>query len=634
MRKTVDKLQDRCYNYEYDQAGNLTAVEESRESDGSEIGRQEYEYDDAMRLISRYDSRTGLTASPIYERVNSFFAPDHATLGVEVEDKFKDEVELDGIRRTSSRKLTLEGADSPLLTDTFGYLKSKVRETRGWSTQHETQYVGSLTHTVGATSSALTYSYDNSGNIQSICKDGEKLVEYIYDSMNRLTQEINYEQNLRFDYTYDSGSNIATKKERACVSTDSGSDSEITYTYTYDSAWKDKLTSFNGEACVYDALGNPTTYRGKSLTWTHIRRLAEFDGVQFAYNADGNRISKTVNGVVTTYTLNGSAVLKETTGSDSITYYYGNGGVIGFNYNGADYFYQKNLQNDVTAIYNASGAPVASYVYDAWGKVLSVINHTDANIGNINPFRYRSYYYDTETGLYYLQTRYYDPEVGRFINSDSVAYLGKGKELINYNLFAYCSNNPVNRVDYMGTKDDDPTDNDDDNDGNRDDSTQSDEPCNLQSSNVNGNNGQGWLAKLSSLLSGGKVHGNSKNSTNPQHAYVIVDTANANPQTGEYQVAKVGVSGRPLNQNGTSGRANGQVNKLNNLPENISYTRTTQVNSTIDCFFQGSAPSGRYVPIVIMTDVPGRSAVLDIERELAHYLKEIENNSMSIHQRP
>ncbi|MGM9646685.1 MAG: RHS repeat-associated core domain-containing protein [Eubacteriales bacterium] len=114
-------------------------------------------------------------------------------------------------------------------------------------------------------------------------------------------------------------------------------------------------------------------------------------------------------------------------------------------------FYEKNLQNDVTGIYGADGTKVAAYAYNAWGKVLSVVNYTDDHVGTINPFRYRSYYYDTETGMYYLQTRYYDPEVGRFINSDALEYLGEGPELLNYNLFAYCGNNPTMAQDSTGT---------------------------------------------------------------------------------------------------------------------------------------------------------------------------------------
>ncbi len=102
------------------------------------------------------------------------------------------------------------------------------------------------------------------------------------------------------------------------------------------------------------------------------------------------------------------------------------------------------------AIYNTSGTVVAEYEYDAWGRVLSATDKTDLAIAEINPFRYRSYYYDTETELYYLETRYYDPKLGRFLNPDTLDYLGDGEDLNNYNLFAYCGNNPVMRADKSG----------------------------------------------------------------------------------------------------------------------------------------------------------------------------------------
>ena len=124
--------------------------------------------------------------------------------------------------------------------------------------------------------------------------------------------------------------------------------------------------------------------------------------------------------------------------------------MVGFNYNGTDYYYRKNLQGDSLAIVNASGSVVAQYDYDAWGTVLSVTGILASTIGAINPFRYRGYYYDTETKLYYLNSRYYDPEVGRFINANDVQYLGENGDFVNYNLFAYCANNPVKTVDENG----------------------------------------------------------------------------------------------------------------------------------------------------------------------------------------
>ncbi len=114
-----------------------------------------------------------------------------------------------------------------------------------------------------------------------------------------------------------------------------------------------------------------------------------------------------------------------------------------------EYYFTKNLQGDIIGIYDEEGNLVAEYTYNAWGEH-TVTNHTSANIGNINPFRYRGYFYDSETGYYYLNTRYYNPQIKRFISADNINYLGANGDLNSYNLYAYCSNNPVTGYDPMG----------------------------------------------------------------------------------------------------------------------------------------------------------------------------------------
>ena len=120
----------------------------------------------------------------------------------------------------------------------------------------------------------------------------------------------------------------------------------------------------------------------------------------------------------------------------------------------AKYYLIKNLQGDVLQIRNVNNTVVANYEYDAWGKVVSIkyANGNDINVSNhigvINPIRYRGYYYDSETGFYYLKSRHYDPAICRFISADYLLLVGSSSSSLN--LFAYCGNNPVNRVDYGG----------------------------------------------------------------------------------------------------------------------------------------------------------------------------------------
>jgi len=217
----------------------------------------------------------------------------------------------------------------------------------------------------------------------------------------------------------------------------------------------DQLMSYGDEAFVYDDyIGNPTTYRGKSASWTHGRELTSYNGTTFTYDARGRREKKkkqNETAITFTYDSNGNLIKQ----NNGLEFFYDHTGVFAFKYNNFTYFYRKNAQNDVIAILDNTGDTVVKYVYDAWGnhKILdaSGVEITDdTHIGVLNPFRYRSYYFDTETDLYFLKTRYYDPEIGRFITIDDISYLDP--ETINgLNLYAYCGNNPVNRVDYTGT---------------------------------------------------------------------------------------------------------------------------------------------------------------------------------------
>ena len=152
------------------------------------------------------------------------------------------------------------------------------------------------------------------------------------------------------------------------------------------------------------------------------------DGVttSYTYDSSGTRNSKTVGSTTTWYTLAGSQVEKATTGSSYVLYFYDESGApISFRTVSGntteDYYYVKNLQGDVVAICDASGNKVVEYSYDAWGKVLSITGSLASTVGVSNPYRYRGYWFDTETGLYYLQSRYYDPQVGRFVNEDAIS---------------------------------------------------------------------------------------------------------------------------------------------------------------------------------------------------------------------
>lgn len=212
------------------------------------------------------------------------------------------------------------------------------------------------------------------------------------------------------------------------------------------------MTAFDGQTITYDAIGNPTSYYNGTrwaFTWGNGRRLLTANNgtnaLAFAYDVDGMRTEKTVDGVTHRYLYAGGKLMRESYGSNTLDFVYdANGTPYALKYNGTTYYYITNLQGDVMQLIDASGNTVASYDYDPYGKVIS----STGAMAEINPIRYRGYYYDNETGFYYLQSRYYDPAICRFILPDTFA--STGQRIIGYNMYSYCNNNPVTEKDFAG----------------------------------------------------------------------------------------------------------------------------------------------------------------------------------------
>jgi len=180
------------------------------------------------------------------------------------------------------------------------------------------------------------------------------------------------------------------------------------------------------------------------FSWQGGRQLARVSNpdatISYTYDDEGIRTGKNINGIKVEYFTVDGKITAEKIG-DTVTYYRydENDNPISINYRGIEYYYVRNLQGDIEAILNSSGVAVVSYTYDAWGKILSVTGDMADSLGTENGLLYRGYFYDRETQLYYLQSRYYDPEVGRFINADEQI----NNSVLGANIYAYCENNPV-----------------------------------------------------------------------------------------------------------------------------------------------------------------------------------------------
>ena len=202
--------------------------------------------------------------------------------------------------------------------------------------------------------------------------------------------------------------------------------------------------------------------------WTNGRTLSQItvnpedengtaDVYRYTYDESGIRSSKTVNGVTTYFTTKDGVVLSQTDGTNTMYFQYDNSGnPTGFLYNGTQYFYLTNQMGDVIGITDNAGSLIATYTYGAWGEVLAVTpatagNSTQLAIANANPLRYRGYYFDQETGYYYLQSRFFVAQWGRFLLCDRFENILSDNNNINgANGYTYCDNNPLNYWDPYG----------------------------------------------------------------------------------------------------------------------------------------------------------------------------------------
>ncbi len=435
--RSIDMLAKKEYTYSYEE-GKLTRAAECRITIGDNemitkkvlVNTIFYVYDNEDTLI-----RKRIVPAEGEERVIYYETTDDSTV-VKFEAGGKtvtSHSKTDNFGRKVFDELQLgTGFVSRQFSYHAGDVTEEHKENAMLRSSPTTQLVSQIVLSDGRT---LSYEYDAEERITKVTDSIEGVTEYTYDALGQLlTETVNGE--VVNEMVYDNYGNILQKNG---------------IRYTYSEGWNDRLAFYDGVQITYDAQGNPVNYLGHTLIWEKGRQLKSFDGISYTYNANGIRTSKTVDGVPHNYLLDGVNILKETWNDNTLETLFDNeDSVCGIVYNGIPYYFLKNLQGDIIAITDQNGEVVARYTYDAWGKCDISVNSTNATIAEINPYRYRSYYFDTETGLYYLQSRYYDPVVGRFINADDIAYVDFDGSMASKNIFTYCNNSPVKYYDPDG----------------------------------------------------------------------------------------------------------------------------------------------------------------------------------------
>ncbi len=446
-----------CYNY--DTLGRL--IGSSMKSGSTVTLQTQHQYDDANRLCKQTWALPGKTyqESFVYDSDNGRLTNKNVKLPTNETANIT--LGYDDLSRVST-------VTTPAATTNYAYAGALYG---GSTTGLVSELTTTSVHTGGSvfTPLHLRYTYDALGNILSETRlnpdnTTAESTAYTYDNQSQLTQAVS-SVNGTWNYQYDTYGNIRGNSHGSA---------SISYTYG-DTNWRDLLTAVSGTkngisfsgTYTYDGAGNPTGYYNVgdlsawTMTWRNGRELATagngIHSVSYDYDVNGLRTYKIVDGVRHDYVYASGQFLRETFTQSGTDY------VLDFLYDqsGRPYmlylttttagttasrplYYVLNLQGDVIYLVNTAGVAEASYAYDPYGSILS----STGSLANVNPLRYRGYYYDTETGFYYLQSRYYDPIVKRFLNADSYASTGQG--FVGYNMFAYCNNNPIIFLDKTG----------------------------------------------------------------------------------------------------------------------------------------------------------------------------------------
>ena len=467
--------------YTYDNLDRVTEVKASKDGTSYTIGR--YIYDKLGRVARFIDGQvSGKSCTYGYDLTDRLCEAvfDDGTAyryTYDANDCLIKEVQTtpDGVRTVTrgydaDSRETAVACGSAKVEKTFDKLGrlSSIKRNSGKHTTtyaYETAADGGQTgriKTVKNGSGTWEYAYDAWGNVSKATENGSADSHtYTYDDQGQLTREYDPDKKLYLGYQYDAGGNL-TEVRSYPAGAEGGPEGTGTVlkTFAYDSTWKDQLASVTMDGktrnFTYDANGNLLNGGKYTYSWTKGSLLEKVtgDGLEavYTYDASGIRTSKKVNGTTTEYLTAGGSVLSEKKNGVWQHYLYdGSGQLMAIRYKGADYYYIRDGLMTITGLVDANGVAVVNYRYDSWGILTGITGSMAGTLGKDNPYRFKGYYYDEETGMYYLKSRYYQPEICRFISADEPELTRiTPMALTDKNLYAYCDNNPIVRRDMDG----------------------------------------------------------------------------------------------------------------------------------------------------------------------------------------
>ena len=456
LEVTPDKRSKRKLTYTYDGLGRVAKrIFQANDYYGSQIAFQsEYSY-----LAGGHGAGSTTTLVRAIQQAGNRHEYQYDAHGNITQERRQGKAPIVG-QKTNTRYPAVDVEGKRLTTDADGELTANVERTI-WpllpmsfdDKKNESWKIGFEEKPLAGTSGETVNAYVEVPVRRSLISEENKTLAastenmgewcdttYAYDALGQLTRINDDKEQSTWTYKYDRGGNILEKRQFVYTTAREPHymDLRKIIPYTYgDGNWKDKLTAYDGKAITYDAIGNPRSYDGWAYTWKAGRMLARMTkgGVNpvdafFTYDHTGLRVRKVAKGVATLYTLNGTKIthIRKTTallndpnalinangpGSPNMHFFYdaqGRAAIV--RYNEVDYAYLHNLQGDVTGLVDMRGNTVVQYAYDAWGKPVATEGSMADTLGYDNPFRYRGYVWDEETGLYYLRSRYYNPEWG------------------------------------------------------------------------------------------------------------------------------------------------------------------------------------------------------------------------------